>query len=65
VKISADNLEHTVVYTMQTEKIVLPSFTPVNLPWNGVNRLLDMQELCNQGACVIKRCLSNACLSDV
>ena len=54
-----DNLEHTVVYTMQTVKIVLciswPSLTPVNLPWGGVHRSLDMQGLRNQGSCVIKR----------
>jgi len=42
-----DNLEHTFVYAIQTVKIVLPvyflaKFDTDNLPWGGVNRLLDM-----------------------
>ena len=46
---------------MQTVKSVLPvyflalSLTTVNLPWGGVNGLLDIQGLPNRGACVIKR----------
>ena len=42
-----------------------PSLTPVNLPWGGVNRSLDMQGLHNWGSCVIKRWLSHSCLSQV
>ena len=42
-----------------------PSLTPVNLPCGGVNRSLDTQGLPNRGSCVIKRWLSNSCLSHV
>ena len=44
---------------MQAVKIAIPVYflanlTPVHLSLHGVNRSLDMQGLCNRGACVIK-----------
>ena len=68
---SIDNFEHTVVYTMQTVKIVLTVYvlakfdTSYYLPWAGVNRLLNIQGSRNRGSCVIKRWLRNSCLSHV
>jgi len=56
---------HCKLWKLCSMCISWPSLTPVYLPWGGVNRLLDMQGLRNQGSCVIKRCLSNACLSHV
>jgi len=53
------------LWTLCSLCICWQSLTPVNLPWSGVNRLLDMQDLCNSGSCVIKRWFSNSCLSHV